>query len=378
MAEYRYLAYDLRTGQFRAELPLSNVSYSEQLNSDGDFSASLDLAATTSTGVSLAAELVAATAPRRTRLIIERDAKIVWAGIIWTRRRSQGSTGIIDLAGFDLLSYFGRRKLTVTKAYTSIDQCAVARDLITWAQTRPAGDIGVEVGSELSGVLLTRDPLAWGYEYRNIADLVEELAGTDTGFDFAIEAAYDSGDIPQFTFRCYTPRRGRPATTSGLVFFKSSSNGGNLIDWDLDESGLDSATTVYGLGAGEGEAMIQTVATRTDLLDAGYPLTEASISQKTITDPSALLGLTIVDVENRAEDQRTWSITVDPDDTSVPFGTWTVGDDTRIIIDDDLLFPSQGDQPGLEVTLRITGQHVRVGDEGGPDEVVLTLGAARG
>lgn len=378
MAEYRYLAYDLRTNQFRRELPLSNVSYSEQLNSDGEFSASLDLATTTGTGASISRDLVDATIPRRTRLIIERDGQIVWSGIIWTRRRSNGSSGIVDLAGFDLMSYFGRRRLTVTRSYAGVDQLAVARDLITWAESQPGGDILVQTGSETSGVLLTRDPLAYGHEYRNIADLINELAGAETGFDWSISTAWDPTGVPTYRLELHYPRRGRTALAADLVFFKSGNNGGNLIDWELEEDGLDSALTVYGLGAGEGETMIQTVATRTALLDAGYPLTEATISYKAVTDVSALVGLAAAEVAERSEDRRTLSITVDPDDVSVPFGTWVVGDDARIVIDDDLMFPASGDAPGYEATHRIVGQRVAVSDDGGPDDVTLELGVARG
>jgi hypothetical protein len=376
--EYRYLTYSARTGAYLDELPLSGLRYTERLNDIGELSANLDLSARTASGRSLADAYVSASAPRRTRLFVERDGVLVWSGIIWRRRRALGSDGVVQLQALDDFSYFARRKLTVSRSYTGVDQLAVARDLISWAQSQPAGDVRIELRSETSGVLLTRTPIAWGYEYRNIADLLTELAAADNGFDFAFRPAYDSLGHPTVTLELYYPRRGRTATSSNLVFFNASNSGGNLIDWDLDESGLDSATSVYGIGAGEGESMVQAVATRTELLDAGYPMTEAVASYKTITDGATLVGLTIADVAGRSADQRTWSIVVDPDDISVPFGTWTVGDDARVVIDDDPLFPSNGSQPGLETTLRIIEQSVSVSDDGGPDDVTLTLGAARG
>ena len=378
MAEYRYLAYDVRSRGFLGELPLAGVSYSEQLNGVGELSASLDLAGTTADGMPLAAEYVPATAPRRSAIWVERDGVLVWGGIIWSRRRSRGTLGQVEISALDFGSILERRVLTATKTYTAVDQLAVVQDLVTWAQARPGGDINLVVGSETSGVLITRDPLAWGYELRNLADLIGELAQAEGGFDWSTSVAYDTSGVPEATFRLHYPRRGRRSIDSSLVFFNAAASGGNLIDWDLDQSGLDAATTIHAVGAGEGESMVQTVASRTELLDVGYPLTEAVISYKSVTDADALISLNLEAARLRSNDVDTWSITVDPDDISVPFGAWSVGDDARIVIDDHPLFPSDGANPGLETTLRITGQQVTVPDDGGPDEVTLTMGPARG
>lgn len=378
MAEYRYLAYEVRSRSSLGELPLAGVSYGEQLNGVGELSASVDLAAQTSLGVSLASQYVAATEPRRASIWVDRDGVLQWGGIVWSRRRSRGTLGTIEISALDYGSIFERRVLTATKSYTATDQLAVVRDLVTWAQALPGGNVNIEVGSETSGVLITRDPLAWGYELRNLADLIGELAQADTGFDWSISYAYDVAGIPEATLRLHYPRRGRRSIDSSLVFFNAATSGGNLIDWDLDESGLDAATTIHAVGAGEGESMVQTVASRTELLDVGYPLTEAVISHKSITDADALISINLEAARLRSNNVSTWSITVDPDDISVPFGAWSVGDDARIVIDDHPLFPSNGSNPGLETTLRITGQTVTVSDDGGPDEVTLTMGPARG
>jgi hypothetical protein len=377
MADYRYLAFDARTNQFLAELPLQDVSWSEELNAEGDLNAVLDLRVLTTNGTSLAGELMTASTPRRTKLFVERDGQLVWPGMIWTRARQKGSQGRISISALGLWSYLARRRLTVTKSYTAADQLAIVQDLITWAQAQPAGDIGIEVGTETSGVLVTRKPLAWGYEYRKIGDLVDELRAGDNGFDFSISASYDTFGQPECRLLLHYPRRGRKAGESNIVFFNAAATGGNLIDWDLDESGLDAATTTYGIGSGEGDSMIQTVASDTSYLDAGYPLTETVITHKAITSPEQLLAINLQHVRDNSADVRTWGIDVDPDDTSTPFGTWTVGDDVRLVLDDEYMFPANGSDPGLETVLRITGQTVNVSNDGGPDSVSLTLGVLR-
>lgn len=378
MADYRYIATDARSGVGLGDLPLSGVQWSEELGGGGDVSGSLDLATLTSTGQRLTDQFLTASTPRRVRLWVERDGHLVWSGFIWRRTRPRGSTGLIQIVATSTYSFFDRIRLTDAKAYTAVDQFDVVRDLIGWALARPGGDIGVALGTETSGVLITREPLAWGYERKVIGELIDELASADNGFDLAIEPAYVA-DVPTDTLRLYSPRRGRRIEQAGIVFFAAGARGGNLIDWEVQEDGTEAATTVWGVGAGEGESMLLTVATRTDLIDAGYPLAETAITYKSISDPATLLGLTVAEVERLGDTPLQWSIDVDPDDLSTPFGAWQVGDDALIRIDDDWRFPAGiNGEPGLEAAQRIMGQTVTVSDDGGPDGVTLRLGPARG
>lgn len=379
MTDYRYAVHDLTSGDYVRDLDLFGVTYSEELNGGGDLSASLDLRVRTTSGKRLTSALLTATEPRLRALYVIRDGVTVsWAGIIWRRRRSSSSPGVVQLTAIDFWSYFGRRRLTVDKSYTATDQLAVARDLIDWAQAQPGGDVGVQVGAETSGVTITREPLAYGHEYRTIAELIEELAGSSTGFDLAIVGQLVD-DVPVPALQLFYPRRGRRANEANLVFFHSTETAGNLRDYDLDEDGLDSVTTLYAVGAGEGSSMLRTVAWRTDLIDAGYPLTEDVGSYKAITDGTALQALNIGELSRMSDTAATWTLDVDPDDDSVPFGSWTVGDDVRISISDDDMFPvGANGEPGIETTVRIIGQTVTVPDDGGSDRVTLRVGPAYG
>ncbi len=378
MAEYRYLVTEALTGNTLGELPLGSVKFSEKLNEAGELTATLDLAARTRGGLSLADMLLTQSTPRRTRLWVDRDGQLVWSGLIWRRTRPKGSTGIIDISAVSTLGYFSHRRLTTDMAAVATDQLDIARGLISWALAQPGGDIGVQVGAETSGVLLTRAPLAWGYELRTITEIISELVLADGGFDISIDPTYVA-DVPTDVLHLHYPRRGRSLASSNLVFFTASTRGGNLLDWEVDEDATDSATQVWGIGAGEGDGMLLAVATRTDLIDAGYPLTDSTISYKSITDGDALANLALAEVNKLAATPLAWSIEVDPDDVSTPFGTWIVGDDALLRIDDDPRFPAGLDgSPGTEVLQRIFGHEVSVGDDGGADVVTLTLGAPRG
>lgn len=375
MPEYRFTARDLRTGDRLGELPLADVTYGERLNGVGDLTASVDLAARSRTGVRLSPSVLAATVPRRSVIWVQRDGRLMDGYIVW--RRSTSNAGrTLRLQCGSLWSYFGCRILTVTKSYTAVDQLAIARDLIGWAQSRPGGDIGVVVGSETSGVARDRQPIGFSYERKVIGTLVEQLADVQGGFDFAVTAAFNA-DVPEATFRCFYPRRGRRASQNNIVF--RSARNGNLIDYTHDEDGLGAATTIYGIGAGEGTDMLLNTRADTSLIDAGYPLQEATISHKDVSVMSTLNGHTEAELARRATTPVTWKLVVDPDDASVSFGSWTVGDDCRVIVDDDDRFPAgaQG-EPGADTTLRILAQTVTVPNDGGPDRVELEMGSARG
>lgn len=375
MAEYRYLAHDLRTGARLGEVPLGGVAYGDRLNRAGDLTATLDLAARSSTGARLSTSLLGATIPRRTVIWVQADTRLMDGYIVWNRSTTNGGR-TLQLRCASLWSYFAKRRLTVDKSYAGVDQITIARDLINWAQSRPGGHIGVAAGVELSGVVRDRQPLAWHYERKVISTLIEQLAEVVDGFDFAITADF-AADVPEATFRCYYPRRGRRAQDSGIVF--RAARNGNIVDYTHDEDGTDGLTTLYGIGAGEGTDMLLNTRSDTSLIDAGFPLQEDTISFKDVSVMDTLDGHVEAELGHRAQTPVTWRLIVDPDDVSVPFGAWTVGDDVRVVIDDDDRFPAGANgEPGFDGALRILAQTITVPDDGGPDVVALEMGAARG
>lgn len=331
--------------------------------------------AETTQGYRLARGYLDATIEGRTVIWVQRDNTIVDGYIVWARPKPMGSRQI-QIRAASLWSYFRGRILTVTKTYDDVDQLEIAQDLINWAQTGP-GDINVEVETETSGVLRERLPLAFGYERKNIGTLVEQLAAVIDGFDFAITCALEN-EVPTARFRCFYPRRG--SRSSGVVF-----NGGvfalkqNLLDYSVDPDGTDGATTVYGIGAGEGTDMLLTQSVNTAALDQGYPVKERTVTHKDVDQIETLQGHTDADLRGRAQTPTTWVLDVDPDDVSIPFGSWQVGDDVRVIIGDDERFPAgENGENGFDGTLRIVAQTTVVNDDGGPDRVLLQMGAARG
>jgi hypothetical protein len=367
MAVWRYLARDLRTNLALAELPLTDVSFGEVLNGAGQFSATLPLvsraASSGSTTTPQAALLAAATQPERTAVFVERDGVIVWGGIIWSRTRGNGRSA--RLAGASFWSFFRAQHLRTTRTYSGVDQLQIARDLIAATAAVTGADIGVTVGTETSGVL--RDRTYAAYEMKQIGEAVEQLAACENGFDFGI----DVGPGCTKTLTLGYPRRGRIAGSTGLAFV----HGKNLLDYEAVEDGTRSARVFSALGSGDGTDMRISTQTRTDLVDAGWPLTSAVGSWKDVSVQATLDGHARAGVNARAITPTFWKAVVDANDPESGLGQFIAGDDVIIEIGDDANFPRQTDGlPGFRGAFRVVGWQVQVPTDG-RETVSVDLGA---
>lgn len=357
-AVYRWLAYDLRTNAALAELPLGDVTYGATLNGGGTITATMPVTAAT------AAYLTAATIPERTIIYVERDGVLIDGFIVWARNRRPQQP--IGLQGATLGSLLRRNRIITDITYTATDQHTIARGLVSAMQAQPGGDVGIAVGSTLSGVL--RDRTYYAYERKNIGDALQQLAEVDNGFDWAIDIAWVAG-VPTKSLTLSYPRRGRIGTSTGLVF----ESGKNLLGYDITEDGTRSARSVDAFGSGDGTDMKISTATRTDLIDAGYPLTAETISHKDVVVQATIDAHALAAVNARAATPTFLDVQVAPDDVDAGLGHWIVGDDVLVNITDDL-FPVQADgTPGLRRYYRIIGYTVSV-PSGGPETLSVTCG----
>ena len=84
-----YYSYDLMSGTLLAELPLTGVTYSKRLNSSGAFRGSLSVV---DMPTARQLDLLNASRPMRTLVIIDVDGTPQWGGII-TARGPQSAPG---------------------------------------------------------------------------------------------------------------------------------------------------------------------------------------------------------------------------------------------------------------------------------------------
>lgn len=362
MATWRYEARDLRTGSLLGELPLGQPSLGQLLNRPGDLSATIDLGArSTNTGMRLSQGFIDGTLPGRTVIWCQRDSALYDGYIVWSRAKPMGNRRW-QIRGQSLLSYFDRRVIDSTKTYTAVDQHDIARDLINFAQSMPGGDIGV-VNTTTNDSGVTRTHAFAHFERKNIGETLRELAEVDDGFDYSIDTALVS-NLPVATFRCHYPRKGRSQADNHLLF----THGRMLRDYSFEEDGAQLANRVHGLGAGEGTDKLVTRLTDSSSIDRGYPLLERVVSHIDVNALTALQARAQRELSDHVNVPETWTAVVEPDDESIPFGSWTIGDDARFVIPEDERFPS-----GADRIQRIIGQTVQPGDDGGPDVVTLQL-----
>lgn len=355
--QYRYLFADLISNQILAELPLTNVNFTQQLNSAGTFTGTLLLS-----GINAAAlNVLNATIPARCALYVDRNGTLVWGGIIWNRDYKSGDQHL-TITAREFESYFERRRITTNQTYTNTDQLSIVQQLVTAAQAVPYGNIGIVVGSETSGVLVGSQ-IYYSYELKTYFTAIQDLSKNYNGFDFNITVAYDGTGNPVKTLKLGYPRLGNTySTTSTTVpVFQLP---GNIVEYTFSEDGSKAANAMYLTGTGSNEGKLIATATDSTKTTTGWALLEDSVNYA-ISDSTLLSGLATGQVNAVSYPPQTIQVALAPAIDPV-FGTYNIGDQARLIINDNR-FPS-----GLDTNYRIIGFNVQPG-ETQAERVTVTL-----
>ena len=354
---YRYLFADLLTNDLLGELPLTGVSFNQQLNQAGTFTGHLLLSGVNSAGLNVDNSTI----PARCAIYVDRNGVLVWGGIIWNREYNS-ATQQLSITAREFESYFERRRITADKVFTNVDQLTVAQTLFNDAQAVPSGNIGLIVPTNTSGILVTRT--YYGYELKQVYGAVQDLSRALDGFDFTIDVSYVSG-VPTKTLQLGYPRIGTVYSVTSITAPVFALPAGNIVEYIYPEDGIIAANTVYGLGAGSNEGKLISTQQSAPLLAAGWPLLEDQANYSDITDATLLSEITLGVLNGLSTPPTTIKVAV-PAYASPEFGTYNIGDDARLIITDNR-FPST-----LDEVYRIVGLNVQPGEDG-PERVIITL-----
>jgi hypothetical protein len=355
---YRYLFADLLTNSILAELPITGVSFTQQLNTSGTFTGHLLLSGVNAEALNVSA----GTIPGRTAIYVDRNGVLVWGGVLWNREyNSTEQTLTFQAREFE--SYFERRKITTTQVFNNIDQLTIANALINSAQSTAAGNIGVTTTAATSGVLVSRT--YYGYELKNVYQGVQDLSKQLNGFDFNIQVAYDGGGNPTKRLVLSYPKSGTTysSTNPNAPVFQFPS--GNVVEYQYPEDASIAANIVYGLGAGSNEGKLIATATDTTLLSSGWPILEQEANYSDITDATMLASLATGQITATSYPPTTLRVVAPPSQNPV-FGTYVIGDECRVIITDNR-FPET-----LDAIYRLVALSVTPGEDG-PERITLTL-----
>jgi len=357
--QYRYLLADVLTNQILAELSLTNVNFTQQLNTAGTFTGELLL-----TGVNTAKlNVLNSTIPAKCAIYVDRSGVLVWGGIIWNREWDTGNQRL-KITAREFESYFERRRIASTLVFTNQDQLTIAENLINAAQSVPYGNINVLIPSTTSGVIIGSQ-IYYNYELKTYFNALLDLAKNNNGFDFNIKVAYDGGRNPTKTLQLGYPRLGNTYSSSSATVPVFQIPAGNIVQYNYKEDGTKAANSVYATGAGSNEGKLIANSVDTTKTLSGWPLLEDSSNYSNITDSTLLGGLASGQVLATSYPPQTLQIVAPPYLDPV-FGTYKLGDQARVILKDDF-YPSTFDG-----NYRIVGLNVSPG-ENGPERVTLTL-----
>jgi hypothetical protein len=357
--QYRYLLADVLTNQILAELSLTNVNFTQQLNSAGTFTGDLLLS-----GVNSAAlNVLNSTIPARCAVYVDRSGVLVFGGIIWQREYDSASQHL-KITAREFESYFERRRITSTLSFTATDQLTIVQQLIQAAQSVPYGNIGVVVPSNTSGVIIGSQ-VYYGYELKTYFSAIADLAKNNNGFDFNIAVSYDGGKNPVKTLNLGYPRLGNTYSATSATVPTFILPAGNIVQYNYKEDGTKTTNTVYATGAGSNEGKLVAVATDATKTSNGWPLLEDSTNYSNITDSTLLTGLASGQVLATSYPPQTIQVVAPPYLNPI-YGTYNMGDQARLVITDNF-YPAEFDG-----NYRIIGWNVTPG-ENGPERVTLTL-----
>lgn len=278
MAEYRYFFADLLTNEINVELPLYGVSLGRVLNKSGNATFSFKLG----TGTYDDVDVIEGTAPGRTCLYVERNGALVWGGVVWSRTWQEQSLSF-QYTGQTFESFPFKQPILTTFERTNTDQRNILRDLISTMQTDPYANIGIVIPSAFADNI-TRSVTFNDFEAWTFGKAIDYMINYADGFDYTIEVRYGASGNPEKAL-ITNDELGLPLETTGLVFDYP----GNIKNYWYPENASRGATSVQGIGAGQGVTMKKTPLIKNQvLLNNGYPNLTEHYTNKDISDIDTL------------------------------------------------------------------------------------------
>lgn len=373
MSEFRYFTTQLyQSGStpnpIIAEIPLTNVHFTQQLNSVGTFTGEILLS-----GVDVVAmNIIAGTQPGNTCLYVQFENNLVWGGVIW-QREWDSSTQILHITAQEMLSYFQYRVISDNITYTNSDPCYIANDLIvTYAQSKSHGKIGIQAQSPLTTSTYQVTRSFFNFELKSIYQAVKDLSdGMDTAtatpfFDYAIVPSYNGSNQIINTFVMGSPYIGDVTNVTAVFQLP-----GNIVEYVYPEDATAMANTVYGLGYGANA--LKLTATAKDNGTGGSisatgnaALIEKPVNFIDISDINLLKSITLGQLNAISQPPVTVQVVL-PSYIDPYFGSgFKVGDFARLVFKDDR-FPT-----GFDSIYRIVAIDAAPGDNA-PDRITVTL-----
>jgi len=355
---------DLRSDETMDILPIQGVGYDDYIGKTGSLSGTIPVP-----DAGMARRVRGCLLPGRTMLYLERGGQVTWGGPLWTRTPTRGARGYLTcpIQAGGLEGYYRSHRLLYDDlVQAGADQLSIARQLVTYAAAQSGGDLGIELGSETSGVL--RDRTYSKYDLSSVGDLIDQLGAVDNGFEWRIQVYTDSTGV-----RHRALRLGYPKLTSGSTDLILSSPG-QVLGYALPEDATGQANAWQARGASistnlaaDSVPLLSGLLTTPGDIAAGWPRLDGTSTYSTVTDQATLDAHATADLAASVRPIVIPSVTVRTSGTDQP----ALGSYVRLRIIDDWF-----EAPGLIARYRVVGLKVAPEERGRDETTDLYLEAA--
>jgi len=321
-SEIRYIFGDVLTGEVIEEIPCYGVSINDSLDG-GEFRGNFALDTTGKNN----ADLVAATIPGKTFVVVERNGVPIWGGLNWSRTyQSQAKTAQLYSKTMD--QYLTKRFIDEDVSFTGVDRRNIFLALLELMMLDPNSPQWDLPAAFATDVAINYDIA--GSELRSYREIVDNLSVTDIGFEWRVGVTKQTGAYSWVVELGY-PTLGQPLNDASVVFEYP----GNILNyWQNDTLG-GSGTNIYAIGAGEGDSMPQVEIVHQDLLDAGFIRLDQDVPLKDIQSELELEGLGQVQAQVRKAPMPVYTVELKADRTP-QFSEWVIGDYCKLAFNDPM------------------------------------------
>jgi|SRR5688572_4638049 len=331
----RYVFVDALSGTILEEIPLQSVRFTQTLNG-GEFNGTFGLDLTGYDND----QLVSATIPGRTFLVVETDSIVLWGGLIWSRTY-QSQAKSVQLYAKTLDQYPTKRKVDFDRDFIDTDPRNIMRQLYTDMQADPYS-IVVDIPPAFTTASVIDFSVAVP-EMKTYRTAIDQVATALNGFEWTINWTRIGNNYTK-TLKIGKPLGQLPGDTNPVFEYP-----GNILNYWKNDTIGQGGTNIFGIGAGEGENMNIVEVVHSDLLAGGFPRLDATVSFKDIEDDATLEELTQTQAGISKVPQPVYNVQMKAD-REPAFGDYALGDYCKLVIKDPM-HPS----PGTTYTTRILG-----------------------
>lgn len=361
MAVWHYEFADLLTDTTIDVVELDGVRFDDRIVQPGSFSVQMPI-----TDPTFGARMRRIRSGRSV-VYPYRDGRLWGSYLVWTNVPGTDDRGraMLRMQGAGLGSYFDRRRRMLHDlVYTDVDQLTIARQLVVHAQSvHPNGDLGIEVGDDLSGVIRSR--IYYTDELVDYTTRLKELASVEDSFEYRFLTLDAGGGVRTRMFLTGYPKLGRDLPVHTFE------QPGNVTGWSISDDATSAATAFLARGesleddlTGRSIPLLSDVVIREDLLADGWPLLERVDDWQGVVLKADLNAHATQTAADFGGSKKVPTIPFEIPEGEATFTPLNLGDRVRLKLVNDH-YPLDNGAPTFTVEYRAIGLSVQPAGRGG-------------